>query len=319
MKRLNPSPTELFISFFAFSALFLIPSTSAQTCRTACGKQSLRYPFGSGPGCGDPRYQSRTTCDEAQQELTLTTHTGCYPVTAIDYAAQVIYISDPTMSTCACSQDSRGFGLDWDAPFSIHDNTIFALLDCSTSTSPIYGPAAPGNSTSSSSSSSSPLCDAEGTSICSFLYSCHAISMMNQPISSCCVYTPVDLGPAYEMDLGKLKCSSYSAFYSFDGQELDPDRWKYGIALKYKFNVYNEYPSSCAQCERSGGACGYGGAYDTFVCSCPESGLNTTSDCFFVASSLSEAPGHILAPHTGTGALLHSVVSILSLVMIRAP
>lgn len=292
MKLLNHSLAELIITSLAISALFLIPSTSAQTCRTACGNQPLRYPFGSGPGCGDPRFQSHVTCDEAQQKLILTTHTGSYPVTTIDYAAQVIYISDPTMSTCACSQDSRGFGLDWDAPFSIHENTIFALLDCSASASPVYSPAGPGNS------SSSPLCDAEGTSICSFLYSCHAISMMNQPISTCCVYTPVDLGPAYEMDLGKLKCSSYSGFYSFDGQEVDPDRWKYGIALKYKFNVYNEYPSSCAKCEGSGGACGYGGAYDTFVCSCPGSGLNTTSGCFF-GSSWSEAPGHILAPRTG--------------------
>ncbi|XP_030449236.1 LEAF RUST 10 DISEASE-RESISTANCE LOCUS RECEPTOR-LIKE PROTEIN KINASE-like 1.2 [Syzygium oleosum] len=314
MKQLNPSLTKLIIPFFTISALFLIPSTSAQTCRTACGNQPIRYPFGSGPGCGDPRFQGRITCDEAQQMLTLTTHTGCYPITAIDYAAQVIYISDPTMSTCVCSQSSRGFGLDWDAPFSIHENTIFALLDCSTSASPIYSPAAPGNS----SFSSSPLCDAAGTSICSFLYSCHAISMMNQPISTCCVYTPVDLGPAYEMDLGKLKCSSYSGFYSFDGQEVDPDRWKYGVALKYKFNVYNEYPSSCAKCERSGGACGYGGAYGTFVCSCPDGGLNTTSDCFFGAS-WSETSGHIPAPHTGTWASLRSVVSILSLVMIRAP
>ncbi|KAK3443078.1 hypothetical protein EUGRSUZ_B03398, partial [Eucalyptus grandis] len=158
----------------------------------------------------------------------------------------------------------------------------------------------------------------QGTSICSFLYSCHAISMMNQQVSTCCVYAPVDLGPAYEMDLGKLKCGSYSGFYSFDGQEVDPDQWKYGIALKYRFNVYNEYPSSCAECERSGGACGYARPLDTFVCNCPGSGLNTTSDCSFGAS-WSEAPGHVLAPRTGTWALLLSVVSILSLVMIRAP
>lgn len=302
------------VSFFAVCAfLFLFPSTSAQTCRTTCGNQPLRYPFGSGPGCGDPRFQGHVKCDEALQKLTLTTHTGCYPVTSIDYAAQVMYISDPTMSTCACSQDSRGFGLDWDAPFSIHENTIFALLDCSTSTSPIYSSTTPGNS-----SSSSPLCDAKGTSICSFLYSCHAISMMNQQVSTCCVYAPVDLGPAYEMDLGKLKCGSYSGFYSFDGQEVDPDQWKYGIALKYRFNVYNEYPSSCAECERSGGACGYARPLDTFVCNCPGSGLNTTSDCS-IGASWSEAPGHVLAPRTGTWALLLSVVSILSLVMIRAP
>lgn len=98
-----------------------------------------------------------------------------------------------------------------------------------------------------------------------------------------CVYTPVDLGPAFEMDLQKLQCSSYSGFYSFNGQDANPDNWKYGITLKYKFNVYNNYPSSCADCERSHWVCGYGGAYDSFVCNCPN-GLNTTSDCLFWAT-----------------------------------
>ncbi|RXH69853.1 hypothetical protein DVH24_007109 [Malus domestica] len=58
------------------------------------------------------------------------------------------------------------------------------------------------------------------------------------------------------MDLEKLQCSSYSGFYSFNERESDPNSWKYGIALKYKFSVNNEYPSSCANCERSNGVCG---------------------------------------------------------------
>ncbi|KAA8533040.1 hypothetical protein F0562_032843 [Nyssa sinensis] len=180
------------------------------------------------------------------------------------------------MSTCSCTQPSKGFSLDWDAPFSFHDNNIFALLDCSTASSPIYKSGG-GNTTTV------PLCDTEGAPICSLLYSCQAISRLNIPISTCCVYTPVDLGPAFEMDLQKLQCSSYAGLYSFNGQESDPETWKYGVALKYKFNFNNDYPPTCANCERSNGACGYGGFYNSFVCNCP-SGLNTSTDCFFSAS-----------------------------------
>ncbi|KAF5726791.1 hypothetical protein HS088_TW22G00473 [Tripterygium wilfordii] len=259
-----------------FLTIISLPSLiSSQSCQRSCDKLPVKYPFGTGSGCGDPRFQKYINCD--QQKLTLTTHTGCYPVTNIDYANQVIYISDPSMSTCSCTQPSKGFGLDWDAPFSFHDDTVFTLLDCSISSSPIYQ--STGINTGDN-SSLAPMCDKEGIPICSFLYSCRAISMLSLPISTCCVYTPVDLGPAFEMDLRKLQCSSYSGFYSFNGQESNPDNWKYGIALKYKFNVYNDYPSNCADCERSGGACGYSGNYNSFVCNCPN-GINTTSDCVF--------------------------------------
>lgn len=105
--------------------------------------------------------------------------------------------------------------------------------------------------------------------------------MLNLPISSCCVYTPVDLGPSFQMDLEKLQCASYSGIYSFGGQEANPENWEYGIALNYKFNVYNDYPGSCSDCERSNGVCGYNsGAYNSFVCNCL-SGVNSTTDCFF--------------------------------------
>ncbi|KAL5761896.1 hypothetical protein ACOSP7_018160 [Xanthoceras sorbifolium] len=260
------------IFYFMVSVISLPFLVSSQTCQRTCGNLPLRYPFGSSPGCGDPRFQKYVNCN--QDKLTLTTHTGCYPVTDIDYSNQVIYISDPSMSTCACTQPSKGFGLNWDAPFSFHDDNVFTLLDCSIGSSPVYN----GNNTSAV-----PLCDKKGAPICSFLYTCRAISMLNLPISTCCVYTPVDLGPSFEMDLQKLQCSSYSGFYSFSGQEANPENWKYGIALKYKFNVYNDYPSSCANCEKSNGACGYAGASNSFICNCP-SGLNTTTDCFFVTS-----------------------------------
>ncbi|PON67455.1 Wall-associated receptor kinase [Parasponia andersonii] len=276
---------KLFQAVFSFTtlSLLLLPSmTSSQTCRRSCGKLSLKFPFGSGPGCGDPRFQQYVTCniiDDHQEQLTFTTHTGSYQVTAIDYANQVLYISDPSMSTCSCinTQPNKGFGLDWEAPFSFHDDTIFALLDCSLSSSPIYH----SDDGTNGSDYKVPLCDSQGTvPICSYLYSCRAISTISLPISTCCVYTPVDLGPAYEMDLEKLKCTSYSGFYSFNGRKSDPDSWNYGIALKYKFSVYNEYPSSCAECERSYGACGYNGLYNSFTCNCP-SGINTTKYCSF--------------------------------------
>ncbi|BBG99390.1 Putative membrane lipoprotein [Prunus dulcis] len=71
----------------------------------------------------------------------------------------------------------------------------------------------------------------------------------------------------------------------FNEHQSDPNSWKYGIALKYKFSVNNEYPSSCANCERSTGICGYysGGAYSSFLCNCPN-GINTTNDCYFGAN-----------------------------------
>jgi hypothetical protein len=266
------------MTFLSLISLFLLPSLiSAQTCQRTCGKQILKYPFGSDPGCGDPRFQQYVACN--QQRLTLTTHTGSYPVSTIDYTNQVIYISDPSMSTCSCTQRSKGFGLDWDAPFTFHDDTIFALIDCSTTSSPIYT----SNGLNTEGNGSKPLlCANEGTPICSYLYSCRPISTINLPISTCCIYAPMDLGPSFEMDLKKLQCTSYSGFYSFNGQEANPENWNYGIALKYKFNVNNEYPVSCSQCERSYGVCGYTGAYNSFICNCPN-GLNMSTDCFFTA------------------------------------
>lgn len=276
----NMKATRYCITLFLCISSISVPLlVSSQACQRTCGKIPLKYPFGSGPGCGDARFQKYITCND--QKLTFTTHTGCYPVTNIDYSNQVMYVTDASMSTCACTQPSKGFGLDWDGPFSFHDDDVFTLLDCSIDSSPIYKS---NNNAYDTNTSAVPLCDKKGASICSFLYSCRAISMLNLPISTCCVYTPVDLGPSFEMDLQKLQCSSYSAFYSFDGQDYNPENWKYGIALKYKFNVYNDYPGPCANCEKSNGACGYSAvSYNSFICNCP-SGINTTTDCYFEAA-----------------------------------
>ncbi|KAL0336266.1 UNVERIFIED_CONTAM: hypothetical protein Sradi_4838500 [Sesamum radiatum] len=268
MKPKNPCIVLLSSVFI----IFLPSLISSQTCQKTCGKIPIKYPFGTGPGCGDPRFQPYVTC--SQQQLTFSTHTGCYTITSIDYNNQVIYISDPTMSTCSCTQPSKGFGLDWDAPFSFSDDTVFALLDCSTTSSPISRAGGGNNSTF-------PMCDSQGASICSLLYSCEAISRLSLPISTCCVYTPVDLGPSFDMNLEKLQCTSYSALVGFNSQETNPEGWKYGIGLKYKFNFNNDYPELCASCEKSNGVCGYNNSpYKSFACNCPD-GLNTTTDCFY--------------------------------------
>lgn len=268
MKLINSS---IIFRYFSISLMFFPSFISSQTCQKTCGTQPIKYPFGTGLGCGDPHFQTYVNCNNDQ--LTFITKTGCYPITSIDYDNQVIYITDPSMSTCSCTQQSKGFSLDWNAPFSFHDDTVFALLDCSISSSPIY------KSINSEKNSSLPLCDYQGTSVCDHLSSCQAISRLDIPISTCCVYTPVDLGPSFDMNLEKLQCNSYSGLYGFSGQENNPENWKYGVALKYKFNFNNKYPTMCDQCEKSSGVCGYSGPSNLFSCNCP-TGFNTTIECF---------------------------------------
>lgn len=274
--NIQPSLTTKLTIISIIIILSSSPTTSSQACKSTCGSIPVKYPFGTGPGCGDPRFQTRVTCND--QHLTFITHTGCYPITAIDYPNQIIYITDPSMSTCACTQPSKGFSLDWDAPFSFHDDTVFALLNCDVSSSPIFKSDGRNNSVS-------PVCDTgSGSRVCGVLNSCQAVSRLDiVPVSTCCVYTPVDLGPAFEMDLQKLNCDSYSGMYGFNGHVDNPESWKYGVAIKYKFNFNNEYPPMCASCEKSNGVCGYGGPYSSFVCNC-RSGINTTGDCSFEAT-----------------------------------
>lgn len=171
------------------------------------------------------------------------------------------------MSTCACRQASKGFSLDWDAPFTFQENSIFSLLDCATS----------------SFNATSVYCDPNSSSVCSLLTACQAVSRLDSPASDCCVYDPVVLGPSFQMDLQKMQCGSYSGIYGFDGKNTNPGSWNYGVAIKYKFNFNNDYPSVCDNCEKSNGVCGYYGKDNSFVCNCP-SGVNTTTSCFFTTS-----------------------------------
>ena len=203
---MEPKYPSLLSHISIFLLLLLLPSLiCAQICQRACGNNILKYPFGSGLGCGDPRFQPHVSC--SQQKLTFKTHTGSYYVNSIDYTNQVLFISDPTMSTCSFTVPSKGFGLNWDAPFTFDDSTIFSLLDCSNNSSSICLTQTDSNDVTIDGKNSKLLCD-QGTPICSLFYTCRPISTINMPISSCCVYTPVNFGPSFEMDLQKLQCAS---------------------------------------------------------------------------------------------------------------
>lgn len=290
----------LFFFFFFFIISMIIMMNhptivSSLACQKICGSQVIEYPFGTGPGCGDPRFQPHVTCNAQQQVLTFATHTGCYPVTSVDYQTQVIYISDPSLSTCSCTRTSPGFGLDSDAPFSFHDDTTVALLGCT-----------------GGANSSTPECDALAAPICEILTSCQqpiTASKANglQLSGGCCVYAPVDLGPAFEMDLPELGCTGYSAMYG-GGEAAAGGGWKYGIALKYKFNYRNDYPDLCDACEKSNGVCGYSVPYKSFLCNCP-GGFNTSSHCFL--SSWSN--GFTISPQN-TGLLVVVIMGLLIMV-----
>ncbi|KAJ0966258.1 hypothetical protein J5N97_027396 [Dioscorea zingiberensis] len=107
--------------------------------------------------------------------------------------------------------------------------------------------------------------------------------------SSCCTYTPVSLGPAFQMNLKEMKCNGYAGVYSFSGDESNPQGWKYGIALKYRFSADDAYPIACDACEKSGGVCGFNVADShQFACNC-HSGMNTTTDCYFPSGPWSHA------------------------------
>ncbi|XP_020092672.1 uncharacterized protein LOC109713118 [Ananas comosus] len=221
-----------------------------------------------------------------QDQLTFTTRSGSYPVDAVDYANQILYVSDPSMSTCSATNPSRGFSLDWDAPFAFADaRNVFALLDCF--------PTPTLNAT---------LCDtSSSSSICGLLYTCPAVAALGAPVSTCCVYAPASLGPAFDVDLTQLRCASYAAVRGFNGAETRPDEWDFGIALKYRFSADDGFPSACADCEKSGGMCGYATAatatatataavYNSFACSCGN-GMNSSTNCYFAASAASWSSG----------------------------
>lgn len=286
----------------AFAFVWLLPLVAGWACRDICGDIQVKYPFGTGPGCGDPRFQNSIRC--VNQKLMFTTHTGSYPVESIDYDKTLIYINDPLMSTCTLMQNSGSFGLDSTAPFQIK-NDVFVLLGCSTSSS-LYN-------------IQNSLCDTGSAHICSSLYTCPGVSGLGipqySPISSCCVYSPIDLGPADELNLPKLQCSSYTSIYSFGDDPTNPTHWKYGVALRYNYNIdNNNFPSACGDCQQSNGVCGFTGMYNSFVCVC-RNGVNTTTNCNGQVSYWSGTPRSTSVSMLWIAGILSMVFCILGLLV----
>lgn len=262
-----------FISLIVF--LSLIPP-ALQTCHDKCGNIPIKFPFGSGPGCGNPRFSRYIQCTSGQFHLS--TASGVYTISSIDYTTNTVVITDPFMSTCSSMHNSGGFTMDGDTPFTATPDNIFVLVGCST-TSPVFDRMAD-------------FCDTgSGRNVCRGLYSCKGVSGIGlEPygsVETCCVYNnPVGLGVG--LDLPKLQCSSYSALYGFGGSEGDPMKWEYGIMVKYNGSDYMR-SDACRNCEESGGFCGFSGFNDSFSCKCPNA-VNTTVNCYGRGSSLSLSP-----------------------------
>ncbi|CAK9142418.1 unnamed protein product [Ilex paraguariensis] len=250
------------------SSLHAIPSIIPMngSCFDSCGSVRLKFPFGSGFGCGHPDFSRYMKCSSGT--LQFSTGSGIYSISSIDYTTNTLILTDPFMSTCSSMQNSGSFSLDRGSPFSIEANNLFVLLGCST-TSPVFDP-------------NEDLCDTgSGSRVCRGLYSCKGVTGIglgpNAPTSTCCVYDPpIALGSDYGLDLPKLQCSSYTSIYGFGGDEGDPMKWQFGISLKYNDTYISE---GCRNCEDSGGLCGFSGLDESFACIC-HNGLNTTTNCF---------------------------------------
>ncbi|GMN41995.1 hypothetical protein TIFTF001_011223 [Ficus carica] len=262
--------SQPFLSLFL--SLFLISQTLSDhafptngTCRQTCGTIPVKYPFGTGFGCGHPDFARYIKCNA--NTLQLSTATGIYTISSIDYPSSTIIITDPLMSTCSSMQNSGSFSLDKASPFAISDENIFTLLGCST-TSPLFDP-------------DEDLCDTgSGSRVCRGLYSCKGVSGIglpqNGPINTCCVYDSLAIvGSGYALDLPKFQCSSYTSIYEF-GDEGDPTKWSFGISLQYNDSYYT---NTCRDCEESEGVCGFAGLDQSFACICPN-GINSTVNCF---------------------------------------
>lgn len=270
-----PSFIILSIFFHLFIAVFTSQCTLAldPACRSTCGSLPIKYPFGTGHGCGSPRFQPYLTCTPGADQLLLKTHTGAYPITSISYTTSTITITPPNMSTCNSMQPSSNFGLDWDSPFQIGPST-FILLSCSSPSSTLAVRGAH-------------ICDPSSSHLCASIYTCPTVVSLGLPLfpetSTCCVYSPANLNTKGELDLHGLECAGYTSVVSLGQIPTDPSQWEYGVALKYTNGAggvsnYNA-ATTCDACERSEGVCGYSPPGNSFVCVCKE-GFNTSTDCY---------------------------------------
>ncbi|KAM2554602.1 hypothetical protein TB2_018707 [Malus domestica] len=252
-------------------------AADSPACKPTCGSLQLRYPFGTGPGCGSPIFQPYITCafiNNQQQLLLLTTHTGSYPITSISYASQTLILTPPSMSNCTSMQpSSSNFGLDWASPFQLGPST-FILLSCQPPTSSL-----------TLKPSGIPVCDPSYSYLCASIYTCPSVVGLGLPLfpptNTCCVYSPGNLDAKGELDLNGLKCASFTSVVSLGDYPTDPVRWEYGVALKYSHGGLDSgiVDTKCKSCEMSDGVCGYRvDDHDQFLCVC-KNGYNTSSDC----------------------------------------
>ncbi|KAJ8632585.1 hypothetical protein MRB53_025921 [Persea americana] len=274
----QPSPSSSSSMDFFFITLHLLlhllyssPTSAAlPACKSTCGSLPVKYPLGTGPGCGSPRFHPSVSCSSSDQ-LLLTTHTGSYPITSISYPTSTLTISPPLMSTCSSMHSSPDFGLDWATPFQIGPS-IFLLLSCTTPSSSLTF-------------KGSPLCDSSNAHLCAAIYSCSSVVSLGLPLfaptNSCCVYSPANLGPHGDLDLEGLKCAGYAPVVSLGEYPTDPSRWEYGVTLQFSDGGLDNYnfATACEACEKSKGACGYAPPSNYFVCVC-KNGVNTSTDCY---------------------------------------
>ncbi|KAJ7953914.1 Wall-associated receptor kinase-like [Quillaja saponaria] len=275
-----------------------LPIIPVSTCQNTCGTIPVKFPFGSGFGCGHPAFARYIKCNSGS--LQFSTGTGIYTISSIDYPSSTIIVTDPFMSNCSSMQNSGSFSLDKASPFILTTDNIFVLLGCST-TSPVFD-------------SNEDFCDTgSGSRVCRGLYSCKGVTgiglQQNAPTSTCCVYdSPAGLGSGYSLDLPKLQCSSYTSIYEF-GDEGNPMKWKFGISLQYNDSYYSD---SCKDCEASGGSCGFSSLDESFACNC-KNGINSTNNCLGRGYAWSGTVGlQIQTKMTFGGFLLYSWMFLLT-------
>ncbi|KAA8530839.1 hypothetical protein F0562_005537 [Nyssa sinensis] len=270
------SPSFIFL-LILFHILVTLRWTSAiePSCRTKCGQLEVKYPLGTGSGCGSPRFHPHVTCAPGggDGQLLLTTHTGSYPITSISYDNSTLTISPPSMSNCTSMQPSpTKLGLDWASPFQLGPST-FILLSCA----PL---------TSSLTIKGTPICDPSSSYLCASIYTCPAVVTLGLPLfpptNTCCVYSPASLNTKDDFDPYELKCAGYASVVSLGDVPTDPSQWQYGVALKYTLGGLENYntATSCHSCELSGGVCGYSPPGNSFLCVC-KNGFNTSTDCYY--------------------------------------
>ncbi|OVA14220.1 Wall-associated receptor kinase galacturonan-binding domain [Macleaya cordata] len=253
------------------------PPPPPSSCQNKCGSLPIKYPFGTGFGCGSPRFYPSVSCSSTGDQLIFTTHAGSYPITSISYSTSILTITPTLMSTCSSMHSSPNFGLDWSSPFQLGPS-LFILLACQPPTSSL------------TSKSGNPICDSSYSHLCTSLHTCPTLLSLGlpmfSPINTCCVYSPANLNAKGDLDLKALKCAGYSSVLSLGDIPTDPNRWEYGVALKYNevgLDNYYNIAMMCEACEKSDGVCGYAPPRNNFVCVCKNG--NSSSDCYNLVSN----------------------------------